>query len=195
MIITSLGYTYCNDISFDLLYHLWIVCSKMFKVTMVAMTHIHNIFTTLGLSKNPTGWHFHSDFLQQLHQGAISGDRSGSAVGPYTAYRRRPRRPHFLRVQSVGIGVTSWRQEKVGSDLPPLVGLKMGYMFHMKMGHFPMKMGHFPYENGTFPYENVENVDVHRENECSPSDCPVFLDVPGLHFGCSIKLLKMAQSK
>ena len=127
-------------------------------------------FTTLGLSKNPTGWHFH-----QLRFSAATPSAGGHLWRPVrvrSAYRRRPRRPHFLRVQSVGIGVTSWRQEKVGSDLLPLVGLKMGYIFHMKMGHFPMKMSKMSIFIGKI-----------WENECSPSDCPVFLDVPGLHFG------------
>lgn len=41
-------------------------------------------------------------FSQQLHDDSSS------------AYRRRPRRPHFLRVQSVGIGVTSCRSSEEG---------------------------------------------------------------------------------
>ena len=72
----------------------------------------------------------------------------------------------------------------------------MGYIFHMKMGHFPMKMGHFRMKMGQFPMKMSKMsifIGKRWENECSPSDCRVFLDVPGLRH--QIKLLKMAQSK
>ena len=119
----------------------------MFKVAMVAMTHIHNISQHWGFQKIQPGDIFiNSDFLQQLHQqGAISGDRSGSV--PLT---------DDVHGDRTSCGCSQWgsgshpgdRKSWIGS--PTFGGTENGV--------------HFPYENGTFPYENVENVDIHREN-------------------------------
>jgi hypothetical protein len=153
--------------------------NSLFKVAMVAMTHIHNtgafkksnrltfsstpIFCSNSISRGPSLATGPGPFRLQttstataLLAGAVSGDRG-----------------HILATGK------SW----IGS--PTFGGTENGV-------HFPYENGTFPYENGTFSYENVENVDVHRENECSPSDCPVFLDVPGLHFGKRMELYYMA---